>query len=329
MKLLLTAALLFVAIPATASAHFASPAPSVVPSPAATPAVFAGPKGWKHTTFPMPEKPPLTRITDQWSSRGTFEFMNLGIAPSGGLDLVPYAAAMETELRKNGFASNLVSQSHPVCGTRPGWIFRYTHDKVAITQVVALSGIASYIATYGHPVSKKDSPVSLAVLDALCVPLQTGLTNEVPFTPPAGWRRVDPAVMSIPQSMLELFQGVWIGKPSPGAGAPVVMLMKAPGSTAGLTIEQQANAMLTGLQNIFPLTKRASAAQNICEHYDGWRVSLDGAVNQQPVDMEVTMLPFEHTSYYAIYMHSKALAADPVASNSLNSICPPEPTQSS
>ena len=317
------------ALLAPARAQQPSPAPTPTSTPTPTPKpLFIVPRTWTKVTHGAKQLG-ITDLGNYVFAHGGFT-QGFGVleAPSGGLDLSSYEKLNLQDLARAQKSFRVISDDAvSLCDGQQGRFLRY-HSQLngrALTfgQIFAVSGTKAYVATYSRAASQKDDPQALAALRSLCpvkAPAVAADMSPVPFAPPAGWQRLNPA--AFPEHVDGLI-AYWM-HPNGAAVPDSLNLMEAESHIGSLDIASQGTAIAKAIQQKYPSAAlRGSHVEPVCDGaYKGWYLEYGLTIRAKDFIIEQSVAAAENVQYVATYARPASEPEDPAARRALDTLCP-------
>lgn len=308
-----------------------SPSPSASPSPnpSVSPApLFTVPKTW--TKFKSGHgQSGLTDLGSYVFARnGYTQGFNVLEAASAGLDADTITKINLVDLEKTEKHFRLVSQQAvPLCNGQHARLIKYQADdagkRLTFDQLFAVSGTKGYVVTYSRASSQQDDPQALTALHSLCPPPAPAVaadTSPVPFSPPAGWQRVNPAAL---QMDVEGMLALWIHA-SGGRVPDTLNVVKSDSHVGSLSSASLGDVLNAAVKQKFPgAVMRRSHAETVCNGTAaGWYLEYD--LNMKGIDfiIEQAVVFAENIQYGATYARAATQPEDPAARRALDTLCP-------
>lgn len=310
-----------------------SPSPSLAPTaaPAATPKprpLFTAPKGWVRLS-PGRKQNGFTEVASYvFDAGGYTQGFDLIEGPSGGVGLTMMTTLNLQDLAKTQKGFHLIAQQDvALCSGQRGRLVKYRATEyrkmLMFEQLFAVSGTTTYVASYSRAATQKEVPAAVAALRSVCPPVLPAVaadTSPVPFTPPAGWQRLNPS--AIPGVASAGIIAFWV-HPSGAAVADSINLVKVDSRIGPLTSAQQGEVLAAGIKQKFPgSTMRQNHAETLCNgttpgRYLEYRAKLPGG----DFIIEQSVIFAENVQYVATYGRIFTQPEDAAARRSLDTLC--------
>jgi hypothetical protein len=286
------------------------------------------PKSWRKFKSSRSQSGLVDLGSYVFTRNGYTQGFNVLEAASAGLDADTIAKINLTDLGKAEKHFRLISrQSIPLCNGQHGVLIKYQADdsgkRLTFDQLFAASGTKGYVVTYSRASSQQDDSPALAALHSLCPPPTPAVAADmspVPFSPPAGWQRVNPAAL---QMDVEGMLALWIHA-SGGRVPDTLNVVKADSHVGSLPSASLGDVLDAAVKQKFPAAvMRRSHAETVCNGTaGGWYLEYN--LNMKGIDfiIEQAVVFAENVQYGATYGRAATQPEDPAARRALDTLCP-------